>query len=334
MLVSSKLTNKRVMMDEDRVITSNKFIEAVYKIDLREKKILTAMINTVQKIGDRATYECSAMDLARSAGIDTSSVYRDIRNIMDKLTDIKIKIINDQEEYFEFFRFVDNAKYNEGLLNFKLSDEFKECIFKLERQFTKYLMKNVRPMKSVYSIRLYELLKQYESIGSRSFEIKELITLLQSPEYRYSLLDHNVLKKAKEEINTHSDIKISYKPKRKGRAYQSIEFIIEINQSKEGMEEVELPNMPENPLEYIKFEKELNSNGVKLNILKKVVIKHHLNWDHMIVFWKEVLKEKSKHKPLKTRGKYIKDCYDPDNDLCQDFMNMHVELTIKEIPKM
>ena len=316
-------------MADEKIITSNKLIEAVYKIDVREKKVLSAMINSVQKAGDIEEYHCSALDLAKTAGIDTSSIYRDIKNIMDKLTDIKIKNINDESEEFEFFRFVDNARYKEGIINFKLSAEFKKCIFQLETEFTKYIMENVKKMKSVYSIRLYELLKQYESIGSRTFSINELMEILQTPQYRYSHLDQNILQKAKSEINELSDIKISYAPRRKGKAYKTIDFRIEISSKQKTVQEVELPFMPQNPIENIKFEKELKANGVTLNILKKVVIKHHLNWEYMIVFWNETLKDKSQNKNLKSRGKYIKDCYDPDNDLCQEFINKTVELAME-----
>ena len=310
---------------ESKIATTNKFIEAVYKIDTREKKMLTAMINAVQSAGAKTKYSFSALELAQCAGIDTSSIYRDIKQIMDKLTDIKIRNIDDELEEFEFFRFVDQAGYKKGELKFKLSEQFKECIFKLEREFTKYLIKNIRPMKSVYSIRLYELLKQHENFGKRTFNINELKELLQTPNYDYNNFDRNILLKAQKEINEHSDIEIKYKPKRKGRSYATIEFLIKINpKNKEETEQDELPNIPDESNQKLKLDKELISNGVKLNIIKNLVKSQRLNWDWMYEYWKETLEEKSQHKQLRYRGKYIKECFDLSNTEEPDFFNWYM----------
>ena len=44
----------------------------------------------------------------------------------------------------------------------------------LQSQYKAYQLGNLIQLKSKYSVRLYELLKQYEKIGKRYFEVKEL----------------------------------------------------------------------------------------------------------------------------------------------------------------
>lgn len=47
-------------------------------------------------------------------------------------------------------------------------------LLQLKERFTRYELKNILYFKNKYSIRIYELLKQYEKIGKREINIKEL----------------------------------------------------------------------------------------------------------------------------------------------------------------
>lgn len=48
----------------------------------------------------------------------------------------------------------------------------------LQGQFTKIVIKNVSTLKSVYSIRLYELLMQFKVIGDRLISINDFRSML------------------------------------------------------------------------------------------------------------------------------------------------------------
>lgn len=87
-------------------------------------------------------------------------------------------------------------------------------MLKLKDQFTKYYLKNVSKLKSQYSIRLYELLKQYESIGQRREKIEDLRAMLGIDENEYSIFRNFkqwVLKRAHSEITQKTDIDFEYK---------------------------------------------------------------------------------------------------------------------------
>jgi plasmid replication initiation protein len=71
------------------------------------------------------------------------------------------------------------------------------------------------------------MLKQYEKIGSRSFELEELRDLLQIPvKYKYADIKRKILSIAEGEINTLTDIYIKFEEIKPSRAVTGLNFTI------------------------------------------------------------------------------------------------------------
>ena len=90
---------------------------------------------------------------------------------------------------------------------------FKPYLLALKANYTKYVLENILNLSTVNAIRNYELLKQYESLGTRTFDVEEYKKIL-GIEKKYTLnadLKRYVLDAAVEEINRNADIFISYK---------------------------------------------------------------------------------------------------------------------------
>jgi plasmid replication initiation protein len=114
--------------------------------------------------------------------------------------------------------------------------KLKPYLLQLKSQFTAYNLATVLPMRSAYSIRLYELLIQYASIGSRIFDLSELRDLLGVPgTYRLQDLRRRILDKATEEINQYGAFTVSYALVKEGRSYSSVRFSI-VKKPKKGKE--------------------------------------------------------------------------------------------------
>ena len=63
----------------------------------------------------------------------------------------------------------------------------KPFLLSLKSHFTTYDVRNILKLPSTYSVRIYELLKQYEKIGKRRFdlqELKEIIGVLEEVEVK------------------------------------------------------------------------------------------------------------------------------------------------------
>jgi plasmid replication initiation protein len=92
--------------------------------------------------------------------------------------------------------------------------------------YTSYMFQYVLPMKSQYSIRLYELLKSYQKNNmSWWWQIDELKRLLDCRHYaRFKDFRVRVLEPAMKEINEFSDIRIKYATEKDGKRIDIITF--------------------------------------------------------------------------------------------------------------
>lgn len=144
---------------------------------------------------------------------------------------------------------IDNKNYKENLvirtatkdddndwLEFKFNEYISQRISNLQGLFTKYDIKHIVMFKSRYAFMLYEFCKM--NLGqlisqnkdgefSKSFTIQDFKERLDiADKYkRFNQLEEKVLTTAKNNINKHSDIKFSYRVKRKGRTPVSITLI-------------------------------------------------------------------------------------------------------------
>ncbi|ACO04971.1 putative replication initiation protein (plasmid) [Persephonella marina EX-H1] len=157
------------------------------------------------------------------------------------------------------FEDVDFKKTTNGWkVVYKFTYSISSFLFELRNKFIAYHLKNIMPMRSKYSIRLYELLKQYEKIGERTFDIDEFREKigtrvfvidkktkkkkLLSDDYKDFLdLRRRVIEKAVEEVNKYTDIEITdVEYHRKGRRIGFITFYFKpkINFDFEKIEEI------------------------------------------------------------------------------------------------
>lgn len=119
------------------------------------------------------------------------------------------------------------------MLEFYLDKNLVPYILEFKSQgYTRYQLENVLRMKSSYSIRIYELLKQYQNMTTdyREFSLEELKEYLGIDPEEYTKIfnfEKWVLKVAEKEINEYTDIKITYEKIKKGKRVARIRFNVE-----------------------------------------------------------------------------------------------------------
>ena len=128
----------------------------------------------------------------------------------------------------------------DGTITATLSQSIKPYLLNLTEHFTQSELRNYIALKSIYSKRLYELLRSY--VHSRpdysnryvvkEFEIMELKQLLNAEKYgRFADFRINVLERAKREINAVSDMEMNFTPVKPGRITTHISFTIKLKDS-------------------------------------------------------------------------------------------------------
>jgi Protein involved in initiation of plasmid replication len=215
------------------VTQSNDFINLRHNLSLMERRIIFALASLVQPDDDEfKTYTIYVKDLADLLGLSGRSIYDRVEKTIDQLQSKQLVIESDK--ILHKITWIQSAAYikGEGRVRIKLSEDLAPFFRNLSSRFTRYRLKYVFKLQSVYSWRMYELLKEREFRKERIFTVKELREKLEIPPDKYKMLKHlrALLDSTQAEIEEKTDIKFTYDVyKRKGRAVESFIFRIEHN---------------------------------------------------------------------------------------------------------
>jgi hypothetical protein len=114
-------------------------------------------------------------------------------------------------------------------------DEALPMMFEFKEKYFTYQLWNALRLKSSNQLRMYEILKQYESLGERIISVNELKSLLgiEKSEYpRFNSFRERVLDSCQQALAENTDIKYTYEPYGKlgrGGKVLKIRFIISKN---------------------------------------------------------------------------------------------------------
>lgn len=235
MPVSKKRTITKEQGKNELIIQHNHLIEARYHLTLQEKRLMCWLASQVnQNDEDFKEHELSIKEFASLVDVKGDHLYKNVDTITHKLMQKIITIRSLTEKGFTKAALLGGAKYYEGkgLIKLSFHPYLKPYMLQLKERFTKISIGDVIGLKSVHSIRIYELLKQYESIGERSIELHDLrgccgIDGKQYP--NFFNFKKKVLETAKLEINNKTDLLVDYKPIKTSRKVTSIYFTIKSN---------------------------------------------------------------------------------------------------------
>jgi plasmid replication initiation protein len=219
------------------VVKSNQLIEASYRLDLIEQRIILAAIVEAREsqlgLGDDfITLE--AKHFVEAFGMQGANVYQQLKSGLDTLFNrfIVVRDIHPESgnERVSKVRWISTASYidGEGKIQIRFSTDMVPYITRLEREFTSYRLEKIGKLSSAHAVRLYELLVQYLNIGSREVELawlKETLGLVAEytsiKDFKKPVLDSSI-----SQINEHTDIILSYTQRKTGRAITHIIFDI------------------------------------------------------------------------------------------------------------
>ncbi len=179
---------------------------------------------------DFKPYRISVNNLSKMLGLSDNDFYRKINNISKRLISnvLTFKDGNDRELQVAWLSSAEYIK-NKGIVELEFSPKLKPFLLQLKAHFTAYELANVIRLKHTYSIRLYELLKQYERIGRRRFTVVDLRDLLMMADGEYSQFSDfrkRILVVAQQELAEKTDIAFSWQEEKAGQRCVAIEFII------------------------------------------------------------------------------------------------------------
>jgi len=226
---------------------ANNLVEARYKFDIWETRIFTKTLSLIHKDDeDFKEYIIYLRDIIDDFGLQGANASYDfLRNGARKLMKksffipyetksairlLEVPIIASLDSLSEMKK-GGGSRAGQEYIKISFHPKMKPYLLQLKSQFTMYDVRNILKLPSVYSIRIYELLKQYERIGKRTIEIGELKEMLGiTDEYPlYANFKQRVISKAQRDLKKHTDISFTYKQIKKGRAVHKLTFFIAEN---------------------------------------------------------------------------------------------------------
>jgi len=246
---------------------SNLFIEGIFKgkLEPSDKKLLNLIAHKVLATGNNEnTITVPMSDVVDVGASDKKNVYRDVANMLRRLLDLKFVYDNEKTETFLGFG-IGELSYENQIIKVCLSPSMLKVCKTLDKGYTRLLLRNLRPLRSLYSVRLYELLRQYAKLGHRFIDYDTLRELLWCNEkYKHFFsFKARILKPAQREINEKTDITFDFAVKKEfGSKKRKIFFKIELKPEYEKTQEQNLPGELDTIIfETESFELELKKYG-------------------------------------------------------------------------
>ena len=201
-------------------------------------------------------FDIDIKEFANMFNIEVRGLYTDIKDSITKRFFRRETTLDVGDGEKKLCHWLDSLTYHNGKARLKLefSNNIIPLLTQLKNKFTSYHIEQISLMKSIYAIRIYEYC--ILEINRQSTNLCEFIIQLLALKKRLELgnkyLDYhkfkiNVLNRAKQEINQHSDLIIEFEEIKKGRSVESIKFII---QRKEGTKPVKYAKEKQQELDF------------------------------------------------------------------------------------
>lgn len=169
-----------------------------------------------------------------------------IANVQGQLAKLLSKVVfipSGKEEYDGFQLFKKCKVYRDKLSNewrvkIDAHDEALPLMFDFKERYFKYELWNALNLSSPNQIRMYEILKQYEKIGQKTFKLDELKRLIGVDVKKYKRFNNfreYVIDSAQRALLEHTDIYFEYETiAQVGRKVTAIKFMIHSNKNYKG----------------------------------------------------------------------------------------------------
>jgi len=210
---------------------SHIIVNARYALSRSEIDIVLTLLTAIKKEDkDFKDYEFTIGELEKKTGRrwDAKQLKATIKSLMSKPLELPVK----HDEEFEIVNWLSYFKYSRtGLITCRFEKALKPYLIELSGTRILADFRHLLPMNSSYSKRMYLLLKEYDKIGMRTFNVEELQAILKVPKSLkiYNRFKEKVLKRAETDINKFTDIEVNFTEKKRGRKVVEITYTIKKN---------------------------------------------------------------------------------------------------------
>ncbi|WP_313631635.1 replication initiation protein RepM [Psychrobacter sp.] len=223
---------------KNEVVKTHRLNTALQKLSLAEIRLMQLAIIDARETGagiDTITpLPIHASRYAEAFGVTRQTAYEVLIEAETSLFKRYFAFLDERDGKPVKSHWVSQAKYldDEAIIEIMLTPAVVQEITRIDAieaktLFTRFALEQVAPMKSVYSVRLYELLNQWRQAKKVSFDLDVFRGQLGVEDTEYKAMSDfkkRVLDLAVNEINEKSDLKVSYEQVKKGVAIAGFKF--------------------------------------------------------------------------------------------------------------
>ena len=232
--------------NKDLIVKHNDLLESSYYLSYLQQKIMLLVISKIDNyhientlFDTLVTIDLKFDEILNVIYTDTkpseknihSYVLKILKSLKDKTIILKEKDIEKKIETDTYTGWILKYKHEKFKSNIKvyLDPELKPYLLYIKEKFTQYHLQDVIKFQYTHSFRIYELCKQYQSIGKRIIPLDEFKRYLGiTGKYQnYSIFKKRVLNPSIEDINSFSDLSVQYTTQRINKVPQSITFTMQ-----------------------------------------------------------------------------------------------------------
>ena len=204
---------------------SNDLIQnAMYSLTLSQQKLMLHIFAMIKPSDtELPRYEMSIYEFLKLCGVDphNGSMYKQVKKNIEDIANAKVQWIRlAGTQKITMFRWLSSATIDEGTgkIVLTLDQSLKPHLIQLKEFYTTMNITYTLPMKSQYSIKIYELCKSYQNLYIEKkkkgeplvWSIETLKKQVDCNASNWAHVRRTVLDKAKSEINGKTDILFDY----------------------------------------------------------------------------------------------------------------------------
>ena len=204
---------------------SNDLIQnAMYSLTLSQQKLMLHIFAMIKPSDtELPRYEMSIYEFLKLCGVDphNGSMYKQVKKNIEDIANAKVQWIRlAGTQKITMFRWLSSATIDEGTgkIVLTLDQSLKPHLIQLKEFYTTMNITYTLPMKSQYSIKIYELCKSYQNLYLEMkkkgeplvWSIETLKKQVDCNASNWAHVRRTVLDKAKSEINGKTDILFDY----------------------------------------------------------------------------------------------------------------------------
>jgi plasmid replication initiation protein len=216
------------------IFQDNALTNAHYQMSELEKNIFYSVQNQLSNkdLPDQE-YTVRVQDLTQYT--DSENLYQNLRKATERMMQQILYIPLADQGFLQVAPF-SSVKYltGEGLMIFRIDPNLLPYLLNLKKHFTIYGYKEALSLSGKHTKRIYEILSMFKNLGVVKLDLLELKTRLKlynpdtgKEDYtNFNMMATRVLNPAVEEINSKSNLRVSYTPVKTSRKVTHLSWTI------------------------------------------------------------------------------------------------------------